>query len=185
MKTNRKLATLAALVFGLASASGAQVTSSLQSISLGAVKGGYVTLGAPSPASQSVNLLDNAVNQYTTPFTITTSWDVTASGSTTVKLVGYFATPSQALANGTDYIPSSKVEVSIDNGATWHAVTDAAVGSVGTATGSFVLYTSPVTTGGNRTGSQAVTFQVRINLLGSSAVSGPYTGTLNLMSICN
>lgn len=186
MKVNRNLAALAALVLGLANVSGAQVTSSLQTISLGAVKGEFITLGAPSPSSQSVSLVDAAVNQYTTPFSTSVSWDVTASASTTVKLVAYFANPAQALANGTDYIPSSKVEVSTDAGATWTPISGGAVGGVGTALGSVVLYTSPVTTGAGRAGTQSVTFLVRINLLpGPTTIAGSYAGTLNLMSACN
>lgn len=186
MKAHRTLSLLAALTIGAAGLAGAQVTSSLQSVTLGAVKGGFVTLGVPAPTSQTVNLTDGAVNQYSSPFSITVTWDVTTSATTTVKLVGYFDTPAQALANGGSYIPASSVEVSTDGGANWSAVTDGAVGTVGTSGGSKVLYTSPVTQGSDRTGTHSVTFLVRINLLsGPTTTAGNYAGTLNLMSICN
>jgi hypothetical protein len=180
--------TLLALGVALAAttSAGGQVSSTLQSINLTATKNQSVTLGAPSPGSQSVTLVDGQYNQYTTPFSTTVGWDVNASTSTTVKLIAYFPTPSAALVNGSDQLPSSLIEVSTDGGATWHALSGNAVGGVGTAGGSYVLYTSPVTTGGNRRGNITVTFSVRVNLTGSPTTSaGAYSGTLNLMAICS
>ena len=171
---------------GIAAGAQAQVSSNIQGVTLTASKGQLVTLGTPSPTTQAVAMVDNAINAYSAPFSITVAWDVNNSTTTTVKLVGYFATPAQALANGTDYIPSSRIETSVDGGTTWVPVNGAAVGGVGTTGGSVVLFTSPVTQGGNRSGSQVVTFLARINLVGApAAASGTYSGTLVLMAICN
>lgn len=164
----------------------AQVSSSLQQVTLGAVKGQTVTLTAPSPSSQSLSLVDGQIVEWPSPITLTVGWDVTNSPTTTVKLVGYFPTPSQALAFGTSYIPSSSIEASMDNGANWVPVTSGAVGGVGSTGGSVVLYTSAPTDGANKQGTQAVTFRLRLNLTGGpTTVAGVYSGTFNLMAIAN
>ena len=180
----RSCAILAALALAV-SAPGAQVTSSLQSISLSATKNQSVTLSAPSPAAQSVTLVDGQINQYAAPFTTTVSWDVASSAVTTVKLIVYFPTPAAALTNGGDALASSLIEVSAD-GATWHALTESAVGGVGTAGGSYALYSSATTSGANRKSSSVITFRVRVNLTGNAGIAaGTYSGTLHLMAICN
>ena len=164
----------------------AQVMSSLQSVTLNAQKGQSVTLGTPSPSTQGLNIVDGSITNWASPISITISWDVTSSPTTTVKLVGYFATPAQALAFETSYIPSSSIEASIDGGVTWAPVTSNAVGGVGTAGGSIQLYQSAPTSGANKTGSAVVTFQMRLNLTsGPATVAGIYAGTFNLMAIAN
>ena len=170
----------------VAAPASAQVTSSMQQIALGAIKGQSVTLGAPSPSSQGLNLVDGAITEWAVPFSLTVSWDVTNSPTTTVKLVGYFPTPSQALVYTTSYIPSSSIEASIDNGVTWTPVTSNAVGGIGSAGGSVVLYTSAPTDGANKTGSATVTFKLRLNLTaGPATIAGIYAGTFYLMAIAN
>jgi hypothetical protein len=174
----------AALSLGAAVSLSAQVSSSLQSITLTAVKGESVTLGAPTPGTQSLTIVDGTLNPYAAPFTISVSWDVKTSTTTVVNLIGYFSTPAQALANGTDYIAAGLIEVSTDAGTTWKPMTSAAVNGVGAVGGSVVLYTSAVTQGADTKGTKAVTFSVRINLVGAvAAKAGTYTGTLNLMAI--
>lgn len=185
MRNKRTVSLLAVLTLGSAWTASAQVASSLQSINLNAVKGQSVTLGAPSPGTQSLTIVDHEINQYSAPFSMTVSWDVNNSTSTTVRLVGYFSTPAQALANGSSYIASSRIETSIDGGSTWTPATASAVGGVGTTGGSVVLYTSPVTQGSNKRGTQSVTFLIRINLVDAdNTAAGIYSGTLNLMAIC-
>ena len=164
----------------------AQVMSSLQAVTLNAQKGQSVTLGAPSPSTQGLTIVDGAITNWATPISITFSWDVTSSDATTVKLVGYFSTPAQALAFNSSYIPSSSSEASIDDGVTWAPVTSNAVGGVGTAGGSIQLYQSAPTSGTNKTGTATITFRMRLNLTaGPSTVAGIYAGTFNLMAIAN
>jgi hypothetical protein len=84
------------------------------------------------------------------------------------------------------YIPSSSIEASVDDGVTWAPVTGSAVGGIGSAGGSIVLYTSAPTEGGNKTGSASVTFKLRLNLTsGPATVAGIYAGTFYLMAIAN
>ena len=184
MRRMTTLVALSALTVGITAPLAAQVSSSLQSITLGATKGESVTLGAPTPGTQTLTIVDNALNPYATPFAITVSWDVKNSSSTVVNLVGYFATPAQALANGTDYIAAGLVEVSTDAGTTWKPATSSAVNGIGSSGGSVVLFTSPVTQGEAKKGTKAVSFSVRLNLVGAPSTSaGAYSGTLNLMAI--
>jgi hypothetical protein len=165
---------------------GAQVTSTLRTIALTATKGELVTLTAPTPADQAITLTDGIVNPFPTAFTTTVGWDVNTSTTTTVKLVAYFDNATAALTNGTSNIASGLIEVSNDAGSTWHPMTDAAVGTAGVTGASYTLYTSAVTSGGNKKASAPVSFLVRVNLTTNpSTVSGPYTGTLKLMAICN
>jgi hypothetical protein len=162
----------------------AQVSSSLQSISLTAAKGETVSLGAPTPTSQTLTLVDGALNPYPSPFSITVGWNVKSSTSTIVSLVAYFMLPNQALVNGTDNIASGLIEVSTDGGATWKPMTSSAVAGVGVSGGSVVLFASPVTQGSASKGSKTVSFLVRLNLLSAPVTSaGTYTGTMNLMAI--
>ncbi|MGA1310095.1 MAG: hypothetical protein ACO31W_08860 [Gemmatimonadaceae bacterium] len=164
----------------------AQVSSTLQTVTLGAVKGQTVTLTVPSPGSQSLTLVDGAITEWPSPITLTVSWDVTNSPTTTVKLVGYFATPAQAMTYNGSYISSALIEAQPDGSTEWLPVTSNAVGGVGTAGGSVVLYTSPVTDGGNKAGSHSVSFRLRLNLTSNpTTVAGTYSGTFNLMAIAN
>jgi len=179
------IAVLAALLGGAAPLA-AQVSSSLQQVTLNAQKGQSVTLGAPSPGLQSLNLVDGAITEWGSPISITVSWDVTNSDVTTVKLVGYFATPAAALTFNSSQIPTTSIEVSLDAGVTWTPVTSNAVGGIGTAGGSLLLYQSAPTAGDNKTGTHVVTFRMRLNLTsGPSTVAGIYSGTFNLMAIAN
>jgi hypothetical protein len=162
----------------------AQVTSPVRIISLMASKQPSIALGLPTPSAQTVDLVDGAVNAFPTPFNIPLSWDLANAATTRVYLVAYFASPAQAFANGTDYLTSSRIEVSTDNGTTWQPFTGSAVGGVGSSGGSRLLYTSPVTQGEDRQGHTIVTFLIRINLVGQSPVAaGVYTATLNLISV--
>ena len=96
------------------------------------------------------SITDGSNANVFTPVSLTTAWNLTAGAS--VRLVGWFGTPAQALANGTDFIPSSRVEGRV--GATAYApFSGAAVGGVGVAGGSLQLFSQAVAAGsyfGNR-----------------------------------
>ena len=184
MRATSCIALQLALAIGASVTSRAQIATSLPGINLAAAKGESVTLGAPTPGQQSLALVDGMLNRYASPFSITVSWDLKDSKTTVVKLVGYFATPAQALANGTDFIAAARIELTTDGGAHWMPVDDNAVNGVGSVGGSVVLYTSPVTDGKDAHDSHVVTFGIRINLLGAATTAaGTYSGTLNLMAI--
>jgi hypothetical protein len=162
----------------------AQVATSLPSVNLAAASSQSVSISAPAPGQQSLTIVDGMVNEFPSAFSITVSWSLRTSNTTVVKLIAYFPTPSRALRNGTAYIPSSLIDVSSDGGATWTSVTGNAVSGEGSVGGSVVLYTSPVTHNKDAIGSQAVTFKVRIDLVGAPMTSaGQYSGTMYLIAV--
>lgn len=178
--------TAAVAAMMIATRAGAQVSSTLQSITLTATVNQSVALTPPLPTAQAVNLVDRQPNPFPSPFTMTVSWNVMPSTATTVKVVAYFTTPGAAMVNGTDALPSSLIEASTDNGATWHPLNGNAVGGAGSNGGSYVLYTSPVTNGTDRKGQTALSFLLRINLTTAPAtIAGTYTGIMTLIAICS
>jgi hypothetical protein len=174
--------TSALLLVGTSSAM-AQVglTSNVATVDLTATKNATLTVSPSTSTATLASITDNdnsSANNFTA-VSLTTAWNLTAGSS--VRLIGWFATPAQALVNGSDFIPSSKVEGRV--GATAYApFTSAAVGGVGVAGGSLQLFSQAVGTGsyfGNRTDQ----LDLRLNTLGITTIAGDYTGTLNLQAI--
>jgi hypothetical protein len=96
-------------------------------------------------------------------------------------LVGWFATPAQALANGSDFIASSLVEGRV-NATAYAPFTGAPVGAVGVAGGSLELFNQAVGAG-TYFGSRTDQLDLRLDLTGVTTMAGDYTGTLNLQAI--
>jgi hypothetical protein len=166
------------LAAGAAHAQAGQ-TSVPATVSLTATKSSTLTLSPTSATATLASITDSSAANVFTPVTLTTSWNLTAG--TSVDLVGWFATPAQALVNGTDFVPSSKVEGRV--GATAFApFTSGATGGVGVANGSLVLYSQAVGAG-TFLGSRSDQLDVRLNLANTSTVAGNYTGTLNLQAV--
>jgi hypothetical protein len=157
----------------------AGLTSTPATVSLTATKSSTLTLTPTSATATLASITDSSAANVFTPVTLSTSWNLTAG--TSVDLVGWFATPAQALVNGTDFVPSSKVEGRV--GATAFApFTSGATGGVGVANGSLVLYSQAVGAG-SFLGSRSDQLDVRLNLANTSTVAGNYTGTLNLQAV--
>lgn len=172
--------TTALLLVGSSSAlAQAGLTSNVATVALTATKNPTLTVSPNASTATLASITDNSnVNNFT-PVSLTTAWNLTAGSS--VRLIGWFATPAQALANGTDFIPSSKVEGRV--GATAYApFTSAAVGGVGVAGGSLQLFSQAVAAG-SYFGSRTDQLDLRLNLTGTTTVAGDYTGTLNLQAI--
>jgi hypothetical protein len=125
------------------------------------------------------NITDNSFANNFTPVSLTTDWNLT-SGST-VRLIGWFATPAQALVNGADAIPSSKVEGRV-GAAAYTPFTGAAVGGVGVAGGSLQLFSQAVGAG-SYFGTRTDQLDLRLNLTGTTTMAGDYTGTLNVRAV--
>jgi hypothetical protein len=125
------------------------------------------------------SITDNSNANNFTPVSLTTAWNLTAGSS--VRLIGWFATPAQALVNGTDLIPSSKVEGRVGPAA-YAPFSAAAVGGVGVAAGSLQLFSQPVAAG-TYFGTRTDQLDLRLNLAGTTTMAGDYTGTLNLQAI--
>ena len=121
-----------------------------------------------SGAVQSIpSLTDNAVNSFPTPAVITTTWDVNPGQTNTVNLMAYFSTPAQALTGGTTQIPSSRVLGRMTTGlpVAFTAITQNAVGGVGTAGGSLKLFAQNIS-GPNKKSSRTDNLNLQIDLVG-------------------
>jgi len=99
-----------------------------------------------------------------------------------VRLIGWFATPASALANGAAVIPSANVEGGI-NGGGWTAFTGPVVGGLGVAGGSLQLFSQAVAAA-NYLSTRTDNLNLRLNLAGFPATTaGLYTGTLNVQAV--
>jgi len=189
--TRRSIRSLFAAVALLAvTATAAQAQAGLLSnaatVSLSAAKQASLTIAINSGGTQSMSTLtDNQVNNFATPVNITTSWDINPSAAA-VALVGYFSNPSQALANGTDYLASSLVKGRLGTSGAFNPFTGGVVtggsSSVGVAGGSLTLFTQTIN-GTNKKSNRTDDLYLQIDLTGQTATAGTYTGTLNLRAI--
>jgi hypothetical protein len=184
---------LSFLVPGAAMALGAReagaqggTVSAAQVISLAATKTSQLTITIGSGAVQSLpSLTDNAVNSFPTPVVITTSWDLNPGQTNTVNLMAYFTTPSQALSGGATQIPSSRVLGRMTTGlpVAFTALTQNAVGGIGTAGGSLRLFAQNIS-GPNKKANRTDNLDLQIDLVGFPTLApGLYTGTLNLQAV--
>lgn len=185
IRTLTRAATLLLVASQVASAQSGTL-SNVATVSLSATKPAALTLTINSGGTQTLaTLADNAVNSFATPVNITTAWDINPSASAVV-LVGYFSTPAQALANGTDYIASSLVKGRIGTSGAFNpfsgAVVTGGASSVGVASGSLQLFSQSIN-GANKKSSRSDDLYLQIDLTGQTATAGTYAGTLNLRAI--
>lgn len=184
-RTFRRAVGLVVLTAGVVQAQSG-LLSNTATVSLSAAKQASLTIAINSGGTQSMTTLtDNQANNFATPVNITTSWDINPSAAS-VALVGYFSNPSQALANGTDYIASSLVKGRLGTSGAFNPFTGGVVtggaSSVGVAGGSLTLFSQSIN-GTNKTSNRTDDLYLQIDLTGQSAVAGTYTGTLNLRAI--
>jgi hypothetical protein len=183
MRSPLKNALLGATVLLLIGASNARAqvgtTSNIATVALTATKDATLSVTPNASTATLASITDNSnVNDFT-PVSLTTAWNLNAGSS--VRLVGWFATPAQALANGSDFIASSRVEGRV--GATAYApFSGAPVGTVGVAGGSLELFSQAVGAG-TYFGSRTDQLDLRLDLTGVTTMAGDYTGTLNLQAI--
>lgn len=177
---NALLGATALLLIGTSSAR-AQVgtTSNMPTVALTATKEATLTVTPTTAVATLASITDNSNANVFTPVGITTDWNLTAGSS--VRLIGWFATPAQALANGSDFIPSSRVEGRV-NATAFAPFTGAAVGGVGVAGGSLQLFSQAVAAG-SYFGSRTDQLELRLDLTGATTLAGDYTGTLNLQAV--
>jgi hypothetical protein len=168
-----------ALAASVASAQ-AGLTSSPATVSLSAIKASTLSVLPLTSTATLASITDSSSVNVFSPVTLTTAWNLT--GGSSVKLVGWFATPAQALANGSNVIPSTKVEGRV--GATAYApFSSGATGGVGVASGSLVLFSQAVGSGAFQ-GSRSDQLDMRLNLAPATAtLAGTYSGTLNLEAV--
>lgn len=166
----------------------AGLTSNTATVSLSAVKSSSLTVTVNSGGTQSIAAItDGTTNDFPSSVNITTAWDINPSAAS-VTLVGYFATPTAALTNGTFNIASSlmkgKVTTASVPGAptSFTAFTSNAVGGVGSAGGSLTLFTETIT-GANKNSNRTIDLALQLDLTGQTTTPGTYTGTLNLRAV--
>jgi hypothetical protein len=185
LRSLRHAALATVLSAGAASAQ-AGLLSNTATVNINATKQASLTVTINSGGTQSLaSLTDNAVNNFTTPVNVTTAWDINPSAAA-VALVGYFATPAQALADGTEYIASSLVKARLGVAGAFNAFTGGVVNggtsNVGVAGGSLQLFSQAIN-GGNKNSSRTDDLYLQIDLTGQTVTAGSYTGTLNLRAI--
>lgn len=172
---------LAIIVLTGTSAAAAQVglTSNVATVAMTATKAPTLSVTPNASTATLASITDNSNANDFTPVSLTTSWNLRAGSS--VRLIGWFATPAQALVNGTDFIPSSKIEGRV-GAATYAPFTGAALGGVGVAGGSLQLFNQAVGAG-SFFGSRTDQLDLRLDLTGTTTMAGDYLGTLNLQAI--
>jgi hypothetical protein len=177
---NALLGATALLLIGAGNARAqAGTLSNLATVALTATKAATLTVTPATPSASLASITDNSNANVFTPVSLTTDWNLT--GGSTVRLVGWFGTPAQALANGTDFIPSSRVEGRV-GAAAYAPFNGAAVGGVGVAGGSLQLFSQAVAAG-SYFGTRTDQLDLRLDLTGVTTMAGNYTGTLNLQAI--
>ena len=157
----------------------AGLTSNVATVALTATKNPTLTVSPNASTATLGSITDGSNANNFSPVSLTTSWNLSAGS--TVSLIGWFATPAQALANGTDFIPSSKIEGRV-GAAAYSPFTGAAVGGVGVAGGSLQLFSQGVGAG-SYYGSRTDQLDLRLDLTGTTTLAGDYTGTLNLQAV--
>lgn len=160
--------------------------SATATVSISAVKQAAISVTVNSGATQTLaSLTDNAVNTFATPVNITTAWDLHPSTAALV-LVGYFATPPQALSNGTNHISSSLLRGRLGTTGAFNAFSGPAIiggsSSAGVPGGSLALFSTNIN-GTNKVSSRTDDLYLQLNLVGQTTTPGTYTGTLNLRAI--
>ncbi|HJR15720.1 MAG TPA: hypothetical protein VJ808_02620 [Gemmatimonadales bacterium] len=183
MRSPLKNALLGATVLLLVGANSARAqvgtTSNVATVALTATKAATLSVTPATSSATLGSITDGSNANDFTPVSLTTAWNLTAGSS--VRLVGWFATPAQALANGSDFIASSRVEGRV-NATAYAPFTGAPVGAVGVAGGSLELFSQAVAAG-SYFGSRTDQLDLRLDLTGVTTMAGDYTGTLNLQAI--
>jgi hypothetical protein len=157
----------------------AGLLSSVQNVQLVANKLPTVDVVINSGSQISVfDLKDNAITAFDAPINVTTTWNV--YNNTAVALVGYFGSPTQALTNGSEWLPSFVLEGSLNAG-NFSPFTGSDIGGVAGTTNMF--YTVGAI-GSNKMGSRTDNLTLRVNLTGQPIVAaGAYAGTMYLRAV--
>lgn len=163
-----------------------ELSAQAQVISLAAAAASTLTVVVTSGAAQSIPaVVDNAVNNFPSPVVIQTTWSVKPGQTNTVDLMAYFSIPAQALVGGATQIPSSRVQGRMATGipTVFTAISQNAIGGVGTAGGSLHLFAVNIS-GGNKNASRTDNLDLRLNLVGFPTLpAGSYVGVLNLRAV--
>jgi hypothetical protein len=162
-------------------------TSLVRTVTLSATKQSSLSVNVVSGATQTLaTFADNAITQFPTPVRITAAWSVGPS-TNSVRLVAYFASATQALANGTNYLASSRVQGRVLTTPTttwqptnWRAFTQNGNAGVGVNGATLRLMLQTINAS-NRQSSRTMDLDLRMNLVGQPVTTaGTYSGTITL-----
>jgi hypothetical protein len=134
------------------------------------------------------SVVDGVPNNFPTPVQIQTQWNLHPGSSNAVAVVAYFTNPARAMASGTNYIPSAWIRGRVATGTptAYTPITQAAVvaggQTVGTAGGSLLLFTQPIS-GKTKAGTRTDNLELQLDLTGRQTLPGTYTGTLHIRAI--
>lgn len=132
-------------------------------------------------ATVNFTLLAGGVANGDNPVPVTTSWNLNPGAVGAVTLYAYFDIPAQALTDGTNTIPSSKVLGRFATGAPTIFTPITQTNPVGPAGGTVLLFTEAVT-GANKVktrGPENLELDIDLTTLPNQP-AGTYTGTLRL-----
>jgi hypothetical protein len=184
----RRLGQVVALLLGGATLEAQPgVTSAVRTVSMSATRTSALSVAILSGATQTLaSITDNAINPFATPVRVTTSWSV-APGTNSVRLLAYFSNAAQALANGSVFLASARMQGRVLTSPTtlwqpvnWTSFTQNGAFGVGTNGATLRLMWVPIT-GANLTGSRTMDLNLRLNLTGQPATTpGLYSGTITL-----
>jgi hypothetical protein len=160
-----------------------ELSGQAQVISLAATAASALTVTVTSGAVQTIPAVaDNSLNNFPSTVVIQTAWNVNPGQTNTVHLMAYFSIPAQALVGGATQIPSSRILGRMTTGipTTFTAMTQNAVGGVGSAGGSLHLFSVNIN-GGNKNAARTDNLDLQLNLVGFPPLAaGAYAGVLNL-----
>jgi hypothetical protein len=174
------------LALGVLTLGARKLSGQAQVITLAAAVPSTLTVAVTSGAVQTIaGVIDNAVNDFLTPVVIQTSWNINPGQTNTVDLIAYFTLPAQAMVGGTVQIPSSRILGRMTTGlpVAYTAITQNAVGAVGSAGGSLRLFSVNIG-GANKSATRTDNLDLRLDLVGfPSLPAGAYAGVLNLRAV--
>jgi hypothetical protein len=163
-------------------------TSAIPTVALSATRSTALSIFIVSGGTQTLaSVTDNTVNTFAAPVRITASWKVSRVLTSEVRMLAYFNTPAQALANGTNYLASSRVKgrilttpITTWQPTTWVAFTQNASRGVGVNGGTLRIFRIPITSA-NATSSRTFDLEFQLDLVGQPALTaGTYTGTVTV-----
>ncbi len=145
-----------------------------------------LTVRINSGAMQTIPALtDNRVNDFPSPVSITTEWQL-ASIVSAIDLVGYFSSPTAALSTPTHAIPSSRVNGRMRSGGvnSFTPFDNNATGGVGTPGASLHLFRQWIVGPINGAGTRTDNLDLQLDLRGlPNLPAGTYRGTLTLRAV--
>lgn len=177
MLKNTLLVGAMALMAGSAQAQVGTLSNGPVTVLLNATQAPTLTLTTSAASVTMAAIGANALTQFPS-LNVTAAWNLT--GGTTIRLVGWFATPASALTSGGNNIASARV-VGRTGAAAFAPFTGGVSSTLGVAGGTLQLWTVAATP---LNGSATTNLDLGLDYVGQTAPNaGVYTGTLNLRAI--